>query len=482
MGRPRRMLMAQLTGVACVLFIASTLYLSSGTSSHLRDAFSGFSASLFSSSPQPLSGVCSPDAWSNGQWTRRPEDLTDATSHDTAEIKGPEDAMRLGGFEGCASSREVWWHMAVDRMPDYNPYPNVTRYDWTPASKGCATGVRPLDGAELVRELVEDGGWFLIGDSITENHFFSLSCVLYPHVRATPIYDAHSSFDRAWPQNLYLNPASPLISSLSLPPGFSIEQTPLVTFRRIDLLLSQADLRDLHRAHHPDTYAQNASFDLFSDEPTWSMSPSEYMPMFLAPLPEARYSTLIASTAGHWTTTLFAGYHNSSEEEVGHGVKALLPFFGEAMDSWAGDVQAALDEEKRRAARAASASVYAKDDGNYEEVAAEPQRQVVVRAYLPGHEDCHQEKSPWTEWKPYVYGWFNWPWIGDMNDIIKNLVRDKSAFPDIHFLGIDRPALLRPDAHASGDCLHLVTGSGVIEGWTRYVWHFISRELGPTYT
>jgi hypothetical protein len=72
---------------------------------------------------------------------------------------------------------------------------------------------------------------------------------------------------------------------------------------------------------------------------------------------------------------------------------------------------------------------------------------------------------------------------------------DAARYPDIHYLGIDRPALLRPDAvraalslrssarglmtlqHAAGDCLHIMSGAGVLEGWSHYIWHFVTREL-----
>ena len=66
---------------------------------------------------------------------------------------------------------------------------------------------------------------------MTENHFFSLSCILHPHVIATPDYTG-PEYDRGYPQNLYLDPDSSLIPSLHFPPGFSIERTPLVSFRR----------------------------------------------------------------------------------------------------------------------------------------------------------------------------------------------------------------------------------------------------------
>ena len=144
-------------------------------------------------------------------------------------------------------------------------------------------------------------GWLLLGDSITEGHFFSLSCTLYPHVIATPTYAPNSWFDRAWYQDLYLNPESPLLRRLRIPPGFNFATTPLATYRRIDLLFEHKELVELHRKIHPMT---RPNFSLFSDEESYSLSPNEYMPLFL----NRGYSTLIINTAGHWTTTLFGGY------------------------------------------------------------------------------------------------------------------------------------------------------------------------------
>lgn len=65
---------------------------------------------------------------------------------------------------------------------------------------------------------------------------FSLSCMLYPHVIHTPTFpkfegkavDSHL----ALPQELYLNPESPLVASIKFPPHFDIAKTPLVSFRR----------------------------------------------------------------------------------------------------------------------------------------------------------------------------------------------------------------------------------------------------------
>jgi hypothetical protein len=307
----------------------------------------------------------------------------------------------------------------------------------------------------MLKDMVEQGGWLLMGDSITEGHFFSLSCILYPHVRATPNYTENPYFDRAWPQNLYLNPSSPLIPTLSLPANFSIENTPLVTFRRNDLLLNKTELIDLHR----ELYNPPENFSLFSEEGFWSLSPKDYMPIFMAPLPEANYGTLIASSGGHWTTTLFHGFRDESKKDSGYGIEGVLEFFDHAMKKWAADVQEVLYADQRNG------------NGGHK-----TPRRVVVRAYLPGHEDCHNIYEPWTYWHKPKWDWYNWSWIKDFNKIFQRLL-SAPTFPDIFYLPIDNPALLRPDAHASGDCLHIMTGVGVMEGWSHYIWHFVSREL-----
>ncbi|EPQ56891.1 hypothetical protein GLOTRDRAFT_73361 [Gloeophyllum trabeum ATCC 11539] len=360
------------------------------------------------------------------------------------------DALVFAGLEGCAADREYAWHLAADRPEMWDRFPAVTSWKWQPAEE-CH--VRPLDGAAMTKDLVEQGGWLLLGDSITENHFFSLSCLLYPHVRATPNYTENPYYDRAWAQHLYLSPTSPLIPHLSFPPGFSIEETPLVTFRRVDLLLSQDELRSLHRRLHPEMYARNASFSLFSEEQTWSLSPTEYMPILFGDPPN-HYATLVTSTAGHWTTTLFAGYRDESVgEDEGYGIQGVLQFFNEAMEYWASEVQRYFDTHKGR-----------------------ERRQVIIRAYLPGHEDCHNHREPWTEYKEFDWKWYNWFWIRDFNRIFQSVL-SSPRYPDIHFLPIDRPASLRPDAHSTGDCLHIMTGAGVLEGWSHYIWHYITREL-----
>lgn len=148
---------------------------------------------------------------------------------------------------------------------------------------------------------------------------------------------------------------------------------------------------------------EEEGFKLFSDEAFWTMSPSEYMKIFTSPLPAARYGTLIVSTAGHWTTTLFGGLRDESKEDSGYGIESVLELFRESMKVWAGEVQRALVEDQRRQMReAVKGSIGGYGGGGREKVV---NRQVVVRAYLPGHENCRNIKSPWEEWVPYTVNW-----------------------------------------------------------------------------
>lgn len=243
---------------------------------------------------------------------------------------------------------------------------------------------------------------------MTENHFFSLSCLLYPHVRATPDYNKQD-YGRDHPQNLYLDKSSPLVASISFPPGFDIEKTPLVTFRRIDLLMSQPRLDDLYHTLHPDSKYVRANESLFSDEATWTLDPAAYVKTFTTPLPEGNYATMVVSTGGHWTTTLFSGLKDADMHN--DGIQNVLGFFGEAMAAWARQVQAMLD-----AAEQADWETRRTQVGRPGARAHALERRVVVRPYLPGHEDCHSHRAPTRSYKKGRWGWYNWNEIGKYND------------------------------------------------------------------
>ncbi|KAJ3859172.1 hypothetical protein EV359DRAFT_51264 [Lentinula novae-zelandiae] len=381
---------------------------------------------------------CTPWVYGSGKWEYRAHTNATALVH-------PEDALEMAGFEGCASSREFYWHLGSDNGEMWDRFPVVGSWRWGWGDEGgCGEGEEYK--REFVKDLVENGGWLLIGDSITEGHFFSLSCLLYPHVLATPDYVKNPYFDRAWPQNMYLNPESPVAELVEFPEGFNISETPLVTFRRVDLLLSIDELEDLHRRKHP---KYDANFTLFSEEAVWTLSPKTYVSeLFLLPLPYGNYANLIVSTAGHWTTSMFSGYPS---------IDRLLTFFRESIQFWANHTQSLLSHDPTGGVLL--------PNGHH------AKRHVLVRAYLPGHEDCHDHRRPWDEIQPMKWNWYNWGNIGEFNRVFEHVVAGE-AYPDIHYLAIDRPARLRPDAHATGDCLHIIAGAGVLEGWSEYISHY----------
>ena len=237
---------------------------------------------------------------------------------------------------------------------------------------------------------------------MTENHFFSLSCILYPYVFATPDY-THGDFDRAWQQNLYLKPSSTLLSTLSLPEGFDIASTPLVTFRRIDLLLSKDELISIHKSSQPENSTLNDT-SLFSDDVIWTLPVAEYLNEFLAPLPKANYATMVVSTAGHWTDYLF-------QKVEPPGMEGILSLFEVAMGRWAEEVQSALHADAGNRVTYLSRSRLG--------LQKRKERRAVVRAYLPGHYNCHDFRHPWNEIQPAEYDPWNWGDIPKFNAIFE---------------------------------------------------------------
>jgi hypothetical protein len=323
--------------------------------------------------------TCPAEAYSAGSW--KPANKFPPGT----KMKESADAIAFGGFEGCAADREFFWHLGSDRPNQWeNRFPMAYDHVWSPGD-GC--DIRPLDREALVTDLVEKGGWFLVGDSVTENHFFSLSCLLYPHVRATPNHTKIGYYEHHWPQTLYLLPTSPLIPKLKFPEGFSIENTPLVSFRRVDLLLSREELEGLYDV----VYSPSPDSVLFSGSAFWSLSPSDYVEEFISE--ENNYQTMIVSTAGHWTTGLFEAMWDI--ESKGDGVGNILYFFQHATTMWADLVQQHLNKFDRKG------------------------RQVVVRAYLSGHEDCHDHFEPYTHIHEYKDQFWNWNWITEYNDIFQ---------------------------------------------------------------
>ncbi|KIJ34838.1 hypothetical protein M422DRAFT_34933 [Sphaerobolus stellatus SS14] len=354
---------------------------------------------------------------------------------------------------GCASNREYSWYLGLGPWDKGNQEGNVSAYNWIPG-KGCDT-YEKVDRESLIMQLVEDGGWLILGDSVSEGHFHSLSCMLYPHVYATPDYIKNPYWDRAWPQYLYLNKSSSLVPHINFPKGFDIDKTPLVLFRRVDLLLGKADLTSLWK----DFPAGNATGkDLFEGgDDVWDLDPSVCVPIFLAPLPEANFRTMIFNTAGHWTVGTLPGF-----EASGLGYTQMLEFFSLSMDSWIRSMVDMLE--------------HAKEDDEANGIKRKRERQIVVRGYNPGHDACNLAQNrlggPLEEWNEgWTHSW-NWKWIRKFNGIFENLIQTWNH-PNIHYLPLEKIGLLRPDVHVLGDCLHILTGGGVIESWSEYISYFM---------
>lgn len=145
---PRSLAAKLITLAAFVTFILALYTYTSQTTY----TFSFPELSIFSQSR--IRGSCSPDAWNNGHWEHAapPTNLT--------AISNRKDALQFAGFEGCASDREFFWHLASDKEDQWWRWPAVSSYKWVP-SKKC--DVRTLDGSAMVKDMVEDGGWLLVG-------------------------------------------------------------------------------------------------------------------------------------------------------------------------------------------------------------------------------------------------------------------------------------------------------------------------------
>lgn len=381
---------------------------------------------------------CSPADWSAGAWRRK---------ENAMRVTKSEDTYAVSGFSGCASRHEDGFNLAGDQ-PDYFAWRgNVSAYEWVPPHNCDEV---PGDYREsLVVDLVEKGGWLLIGDSVTEQQFFSMSCALYPHVIATPDATKIWDWDRAWPEHLLLNPDSPLVSRIKFPNGFNISQTPLVTFRRNDVLFNLTEIESMFNGGgwRP---GPGEKTNLFGDEASWTISVSDYLgDQFFRPLPEANYHTLVLNTGAHWCFGLFSG--------LPHPFTDVIELFRVVMTNLVYQAARQLDLHQ--------------SDGK--------QREIVVRDYLVGYDDCHTQETmfggPLKEVPDLKSDEF-WARIPIMNALLKKVVEDR-AHPQVNFIGIDRPGRLRPDAHVLGDCLHVTVGAGIVEGWTKYLHYYLGTYL-----
>lgn len=129
---------------AIVLFLSIASWQPDTSSFHIR----------FDRSAQKVTAGerCSPQAWSNGGWVRKP---------DAKQMIEADDVYEISGFLGCGSNRDVLWHLGNGDPKQFGWRGNVSAYDWAPGA-GCPK--MPSSWREdLVVDLVENGGWLLIG-------------------------------------------------------------------------------------------------------------------------------------------------------------------------------------------------------------------------------------------------------------------------------------------------------------------------------
>lgn len=148
----------------------------------------------------------------------------------------------------------------------------------------------------------------------------------------------------------------------------------------------------------------HSPFELFSDEAVWNLDPDTYLALFRKPLPQGNYNTMIFSTGGHWTTSLFAGFHDSNVD--GDGLANLILLFEKAMDKWLGQIIRTLDNVNSETSQRKT-----------------PKKRALVRAYLPGHDGCHEVSTllngPVRQYNSSMSHSYNWGWIRKYNDVFK---------------------------------------------------------------
>ncbi|BGP52443.1 hypothetical protein JCM10450v2_008421 [Rhodotorula kratochvilovae] len=460
---------------------------------------------------------CAPRTWSAGRWLPLSPPLPALASVWTAS------PALGGGAPGCAQSwfRSEWYlgqsppgaePGAEGAAREGGEWPmsgyrrRAAGWRWESGSEECSARVdAPWETVErgehtdegtvaLLQDLIDRGGWLIAGDSLSEQHFFSLSCVLFPHVRAIWPFPTMSEWQQIKEEHLFLDPASPLIRGgrLRVPDDWDFEGSPLVTHVRTDHGFAPDELVDLHSSprNSPSTTANLTSLyptllslpaitppvDLLTDVETFSPPLSYILSLFLRPSAyrnisspfspsyapsttprdalaaearatrSARYRALFFSTGAHYSTRHF---------RLPTGGGALVDTFALALRAWVARVVAALGE--------ASAE---EREG----------KEVVVRPTSNGHDRCHDALRPYEEVQEAGSSWYSWDDMWRMNEKAEEIVAE-AQHPQISFVDIVRPSALRPDAHTNNDCLHLAVGTGVIEGWTRYLAYWL-REKG----
>ncbi|GAA5955606.1 hypothetical protein JCM21900_006668 [Sporobolomyces salmonicolor] len=521
--RHRRCILLVL-GVVLLLvsYLAATTQLLSSASSTFSSTLSRFSPSFLPSSSASSFArfvpTCTPTAWSSGHWAP------------LSPLPLPNSSIwtSTGFTSGCAQNwfRNDWYLGLVppgDGAPSVEdgswPMSEYRRraggWVWESGSEACRERVEWLweKGAEgewkaqaesegvkgLLQDLVDRGGWLIVGDSLSEQHFFSLSCLLSAHVRAQWPYPPMSEWHQIKEEHLYLRRDSPLVLSgaLALPEEWTdadYEERPLVSHVRSDHGFAPHELVEIHESatsptsfssassssaftanSYPSLIAIGPSTSLLTPVETFSPSFSYSLSLFLAPssprlisrpvtqegdspsyAPETTPPSVLelernGTRRGSYRALIFStGAHFSTRHFNLPASDAQIDFFNAVFATWLDRVAEAGELEGK---------------------------EILVRPTNRGHNDCHAAREPLESEDPSRSTDWNWADMELMNREAQRMV-EALNHPRITFLDIDRPGKLRPDAHTDSDCLHLSVGSGVVEGWTRYVAYWLhEREL-----
>ncbi|KAG0149498.1 hypothetical protein CROQUDRAFT_669192 [Cronartium quercuum f. sp. fusiforme G11] len=378
--------------------------------------------------------VCSSESWSNGRWIKRNET--------TPPLSSFRDILKWSGFPTyyCTSNRlpktnlgTPWNQNDTAELWDWRG--KVSGYTWQPGCQENEKRLKPqYTPQSLLNDLVYEGGWLFIGDSLSAQWFLSLSCILAPYVRATPFWTPEVPWNAT--QHLYLDHESPYVQQMELPEGFNMNVTPVVTILRSGLLLSKPEITKIidDKDLLPGVGPINWNETVF-DNPT-----SLYLDHFLNP--NYRYSKLVASAGAHYTSKLFMDLPLDKVTSVFHHV----------FEEWIRIISKMLEDPR------------AKD------------KKVFYRTATAGHKDCHLPEKlngpPLNEEEALDTPIYNWQFIPIFNRIAQAAM-SKVRHPRFKFLSLDRPAMLRPDSHILIDCLHFTIGTGVVEGWTDFLYSYV---------
>ena len=94
------------------------------------------------------------------------------------------------------------------------------------------------------------------------------------------------------------------------------------------------------------------------------------------------------------------------DAETGQGIQNVLDLFNEAMPVWADIMQDWLSVDEKL--------------NNKGYTAGGRKREVMVRAYLPGHDGCHNIKHPWETYEQADQALsYNWGYIPTFNKLFE---------------------------------------------------------------